>query len=249
MAIAEFRVPHPRPKKLSDPHYDFTEKLLAKLLATPDDQLGRQHYTQLLGPHLPAGTYDESVYFLPGAFQYMLRQDVSDALELITPIIGYISYNQKCLQEDGILEGALDCVRELFAYWTSRFQVIRLARQPSQEQRRTIKYFYYVENQAEIVFTTSELVRFSTNAALAEEFVRDLALNSNNPIKAAWFLAYSCSQYDPYHPPLYPPITRLINDEEYLLNAAIVVEEHVVPKERFPEYWHDVLIKLGMANW
>jgi hypothetical protein len=248
MAIAEFRVPHPRPKKLSDPHYDFTWKLLAELLATPDDQLEMRHYRNLLGPHLPAGTYDESVYFLPGAFQYMLRQDVSGALDLITPIIGFIAYNQKYLHEDGLLDSALDCIRELFAYWTSRFQVICLAPQPGQEQRRAIKYSYYVENQAQIVFTTSELVRFSTNAALAEEFVCDLALNSNDPIKAAWFLAYSCSQYDVYHPPLHPAITRVINDEEHLLKAAIVVEEHVVPKERFPMYWRDVFIKLGMAN-
>jgi hypothetical protein len=244
--IANFQVKHKRPDKLSDPHYDFTPDLLEEILATPDSQLEFHHYANLLGPYLPAGTYKESVYFLPGAFRYLLAHD-NNQLDLITPIIGFISKNHKNLSGDGILEVARDCIRECLAYWTSEFQVIHYDQIACREKGWGIKYFDYVKYCEVIVMATAELVRFESETDLAEEFVRDLAFNTDNPLKAAWFLQYSRSQNDVYHPPLYEPITRLINDEELLLKAAVVIEQQVVPNEQSPTYWQDTFKTLGFA--
>jgi hypothetical protein len=86
MNLIPFAVPHPRPRRLSDPFGDFCDESLARLLDTPDDQLRWNHFKQLLGPFLPAGNYEEIVYFLPFAFNCLLEDDESE-LELVTPIV------------------------------------------------------------------------------------------------------------------------------------------------------------------
>ena len=72
MSVTGFKVKYRRPEKLSDPHGDFTRDLLQAILDTPDSQMGVHQYINLLGPHLPAGTYKESIYFLPQALRYLL---------------------------------------------------------------------------------------------------------------------------------------------------------------------------------
>lgn len=216
-------------------------------MATPDEQFERRHFTQLLGPHLPAGTYDESIYFLPGAFRYLLTHD-ADALDLITPIIGFISQNKKHLIEDGLWDTVRDCIRECLAYWTSKFQVIHYDKQACRAKGWGISYADLVKNSEFITMAVSDLVQFGTNADLAEEFIRDLALAISNPVKSAWFLELSCSQYRPaYYLPDYGTILDLINDAELLLKAAVLVEEQVIPDEPSPTYWNDTFEMLGLA--
>jgi hypothetical protein len=246
VSIASFRVKQRRPDKLSDPHYDFSSEHLKELLATPDHQFEWHHYANLLGPHLPAGTYQESVYFLPGAFRYLLAHDLG-ALDVVTPIIGFVSQNHHGLDKDGILESARDCIRECLAHWTREFQVIHFDEKACRQKGWGLTYFDYVKNQELIGLATTDLVRFEHDADLAAEFVQNLAANIENPLKAAWFLEYSRSQGDVYFPPLYEPITRLINDEDLLLKAAVVVEQQVAPHEPSPTYWRDTFKTLGFS--
>lgn len=73
----------PRPNKLSDPYHDFVEEHLEELLNTADPEMHWRHYQNLLGPYAPAGTYDEVVYFLPRAFDYMMHgKDVLEEVPL-----------------------------------------------------------------------------------------------------------------------------------------------------------------------
>src|SRR5689334_8336779 len=123
MSIATFRVKYPRPKKLSDPYYDFSPEMLAAILALPDEKLNGVHYLQILGPHLPAGTYEESVYFLPGAFRYLIKDD-DYATTLIDPILGFISKNREQLTKDNILNSARECIREALDFWTRQFVIV-----------------------------------------------------------------------------------------------------------------------------
>jgi hypothetical protein len=248
MAIATFRVKYQRPKTLSDPYHDFTPDYLNKILATPDNAMDFSHYRNLLGPHLPAGTYDESIYFLPGAFRYLLTDEThaTGGLDVVTPIIGFIANNKKYLADDGILDIVRDCIRECLAYWTRQFEVIHYDEKACRKMGWGRKHFDYVKNSEAVCMMTEELVRFEKDADLAEAFVHDLAANSDNPVNAAWFLEYSGSQGAIYPPPAYEPITHIINDEELLLKAALVVEEQVIPKEPSPTYWHDTFMKLGL---
>jgi hypothetical protein len=245
MSISSFRVKCPRPEKLSDPGNDFSPNHLKEILATPDRQMERRHYINLFGPYLPAGTYKESIYFLPGAFHYLLAHD-GDALDLITPILGFISVNKTNLIQDGIFEDVCDCVRECLNYWTRDFRVIHYDKKACREKGWGINYFDHVEMSEVVGLAISDLVEFEKLAIIAVEFVRDLASN-DDPVKAAWFLEYSHSQkYPAYYPPNYEPITRLINDDERLLAAMYLVEQHIVPNEPSPTYWEDTFRRVGL---
>ena len=246
MSVASFKVKYRRPEKLSDPHGDFTRDLLQAILDTPDSQMGVRQYINLFGPHLPAGTYKESIYFLPQAFRYLLLHE-RDAFELVTAIIGFVSINTKFLAEDGILETVRDCMRECFSYWVREFQVIHFDKKACRQKGWGIEYDDAVVNSELIAIGTTDLVRFHYNADLAEEFVRGLAFNTDDPVKAAWFLEYSRSQHAVYHPPVYEPITNLINDDELLLKAMLLVEQQIVPNEPSPTYWRDTFKIIGSA--
>ncbi|HVU14627.1 MAG TPA: hypothetical protein VHD90_25300 [Phototrophicaceae bacterium] len=248
MTISNFRVKRPRPKKLSDPEYDFTPKLLKELLAVPDNQLEIRHYINLLGPYLPAGTYDESVYFLPGAFRYLVvLDDGGQAMSLVHAIIGFISMNQRYLQDDDILETVRDCVRECLEHWTKQFQIVHYDREASQKKGWGIPYFDYVKNTEIVAAAINDLVDFKAHVDLAEEFVKALADNTSDSVKAAWFLEYARTQFDPVRqPPPHKPITRLITDTERLRKAAKLVREHVNLTESSPTYWHDTFRRLHL---
>jgi hypothetical protein len=79
-----------RPKTLSDTFHDNTPAGLRELVAKPDERLGWGDFKDLLGPHLPAGTYDEVVYFLPLAFDHV-RAKNWDALDLCSSLAWFCS--------------------------------------------------------------------------------------------------------------------------------------------------------------
>lgn len=58
----------PRPQSLSDPFGDNSEFALNQVLSRPEEQLDWGDCQCLLGPHLPAETYEELLHFLPRAF-------------------------------------------------------------------------------------------------------------------------------------------------------------------------------------
>jgi hypothetical protein len=42
-------------------------------------------------------------------------------------------------------------------------------------------------------------------------------------------------------------ILDLIKNEDLVLQAALVVEEHLIPNEPSPTYWHDTFETLGLV--
>lgn len=105
-----FYVPYPRPKSLSDPFHDNFCSTLEQLLNTPDENLDSSDFRILLGPYLPPGTYEETCYFSPLAFQYILTHD-DDDLGLITSLVWYCSEYVWRLRADKIVNDARSAIR------------------------------------------------------------------------------------------------------------------------------------------
>jgi hypothetical protein len=80
---------HPRPKRLSDPFHDNTPESLRELLSKSDTDMRWADFACLLGPHLPAGTYEEVAYFLPLAFDYIGANE-KDALTFARRSVGSV---------------------------------------------------------------------------------------------------------------------------------------------------------------
>ncbi len=111
-----------KPRKLSDPYNDFTEEILARLLKLKDDEFGWSEFSHLFGPHLPAGTYDEVMYFLPRAFS-CLKNCEKDALELVAPVFGFCSKNLKNLKRDELDLSVKNEINQCFDFWMRDFRV------------------------------------------------------------------------------------------------------------------------------
>ncbi len=247
MSISTFRVKHPRPRKLSDPYHDFSPDMLEELLAIPDDKLKEHQYLQLLGPILPAGTYEESVYFLPGAFRYLIVQSPDDYLDIIPSVIGFVSKNTKYLEKDRILDEVRACIRECFTHWTSHFIVVH-RRSGNDERNRTPAYGDYVRNSETIQVAIRELVKWEQPSDLAEAFVQELADNTSNPLKAAWYLEYARASRDRLQQPLNNQrLSYLSHNKAQLQKAAQLVRQHLVSTEQSPTYWRDTFRALKLS--
>ena len=116
-------VSYPRPSRLSDPHHDFSDDFTRAILARPDRELRWNDFKNILGPFLPAGTNEESVYFLPLALEYIASHD-DVALDLVTSIVWFVSEFADRLAADGLLVGSRGRIGECFGIWTSRFDVM-----------------------------------------------------------------------------------------------------------------------------
>ena len=247
---SHFRTPlnvaYPRPSRLSDPHHDFSKRLTRAILVKPDSELAWYDFKSILGPYFPAGTYEESVYFLPLALEYIISHDPGE-LELVTPIVWFISEYADRLAADGLLPGARGRVSECFERWTSRFDVIHFDHDACRANGWSLTYLDYVKNVEVVCQGMCDLVRFVRHADLAEDFFRSLADHGSDPVKAAWFLEMSRSRTDVYQPPEHPAIRELLGDENLIRSAASVVQSSLVASERSPTYWRDTFAAVGVA--
>ena len=239
------RLRHKRPKSLSDPFHDHTEEHARKLLSKPDSQLVWSDYQCLLGPFLPAGTYRESVYFLPLAFEHIASHD-DDALDLITSIIWFVSEYADELKQDGILDASRDRIAECFEKWTSQFTVVHFDQSACQQKGWKLAYFDYVKHVEVICEGACDLVRFERHADLASSLFQSLKDNTTDAVRAAWFLELARARNDVYHPPAVSPISAILADREATSRAAELARP-MIANESSPTYWTDTLNALGIA--
>ena len=242
-AAITVKIPYPRPRKLSDPHSDFTPKLLAELLATPDNQLQWNHFQNLLGPFLPAGTYRESVYFLPLAFNYLRRSD--DALEFTTSVTWFVSEYADDLAADGLLDECRTEITSCLLHWMRDFTVLHFDRDACAAKGWGLWYFDYVQRSQDICETLCDLDRFARHADLADAFISQL-VSSDEPVSVGWFFELARGQDDVYHPPTRESFHRHFSDVALLTHKQAIAEEHLAPVTASPTYWNDVFTKLGL---
>jgi hypothetical protein len=242
-------LPYKRPKKFSDPFHDFSEASLEELLATTDKEMSRIHYQQILGPHLPAGTYEESAYFLPQAFDRLLTHD-DDALDLAPSLIWFSSEYAAQLGRDGALAACCERLRACLSQWTADFEVIHFDERGCRKKGWSLQYFDYVRLSESVAEAMCDLVRFAVHADLAMELVVRLAQPSASPVEAAWFLelARQHAADDVYRPPRLPEIKQILEDGDVARRCAEVVTRDLTTFGKFPTYWRDAFNWLGIEH-
>lgn len=248
----------PRPTKLSDPFWDFTEELLEELLNTPDNEMNWRHYQNFLGPHLPAGTYDEVVYFLPRAFDYMVacimkahdfdwenyQPPNNEILEYVPrAIVGFCSHHAEELQSDGILPHVREAIRECLRLWITKFEVVH---RPLPESG--VRYFDYVIQSEDVNDFVENLIEFKRHGDLVVEFLEELANHEGNTTRAAWFLEIARSRRSDTvytYTQHYAPAASLMFNRELIESAASMVRNMPTPS---PTYWPDTFKTLDTGN-
>ena len=217
---------------------------MTSILNTADEDMKWHHYSDLMGI-VAAGTYEESLYFLPRAFSYVMTHH-DEALNTITALVWFTSRHHVKLKAHGLVEAVRDAFRQCFGYWTADFRVEHFDKEACEEKGWVLYHFDHVHNAEVVGEATGDLVEYETHADLAVDFYRGLACNDGDPIKAAWFLECVRSQSDAYAPPKYEPITQLLSDGEAIRRSAAIVLERLVPSEASPTYWTDTFNALGL---
>ena len=121
---------HPRPKQLSDPYQRYGDELKQSILRKNGRDLNASELTALFGGSLPAGTYDESVYYLPDVTRYLAAHYWESVLaddeafeELFKRFLMWTVFFYDELAKDGIRDDLNLFLSDLFALVTERFEV------------------------------------------------------------------------------------------------------------------------------
>lgn len=236
---------HPRPKSLSDPYDDNTPQRLREILRKSDADLAWADFKTLLGPHLPAGTYEEVAYFLPLAFEF-IRTHKADALDLCSTLVGFCAQNHAELESDGARDAARSRLLGLLREWTSRFQITHFDKFMCERKGWKLQYFDHVEMSETVCETLSDLVQFSQDADLAETLVSEVIAFGDDTTKAAWLLELVRARDDVYHPPVIARLEQAANELPLLRDAYRVVQGNDQIRENSRTYWRDTVSKLGI---
>lgn len=217
-----FQVPYRRPNKLSDPYKDFSECRLKELVGIPVNDLKWSDYSNLFGPHCPAGTFKEVIYYLPYGFTF-LKLDHKKAFQIIDAIFGFCSENKESLEKHGLLETVCFQIRDCLNSWSKDFKAVGYDKNNKHSKGWSL-YDHHdgVYNSDLICESICILIEFKTLKDIALSFVESLAYHNNDPTKAAWFLLINRDyQYDKYTRRRLrnDPIEKLLTDKDLLLSA------------------------------
>ena len=121
---------YPKPKQLSDPYQRYGDELKKSILRRNGSDLNVGELTALFGGSLPAGTYDESVYYLPDVTRYLAAHywesvlaDDEEFGELFRKFLMWTVFFYDELAKDDIWNDLNRFLSDLFALATSRFEV------------------------------------------------------------------------------------------------------------------------------
>lgn len=232
-----------KPTKLSDPYDDFSPSLLKKLLEVEEEKFAWNAFSNLLGPHLPAGTYEEVIYFLPRAFEF-LKQHEEDALDLVTPVFGFCSKNTENLVADGFLPAVVDEIRNCFEYWVKDFRIEHYDKDMCEAKGWKHDYQDLVWNSQHICEGLSDLENFQTLAKVAVEFMNSLAYHRDDMTRASWFLELSRARDDVVPPSDLIEVQQLLANRDLLNDAYAIVWADA--RDYKLTYWRDTFKKLAL---
>ncbi len=257
MLTKRLQIPYRRPISLSDPYQDWPNGWLRDLLKTPDEEMDWNQFREIFQVGLPAGVYEEVVYFLPFALGYALRHP-SDALEYLAGVVSWVSENDSALTRDNLREPVRNCFRHLIGGWTETFKVIHFDEQTCRSKGFGVKFYDYVENSDSVVQMIEDLLRFEKQQDLADEFVAGLAGQEDTGLQSAWLLelAHELRQRYVYWPGRiqgenvtrlpFPTLDKLILDMDLLQSHLNRIRNTLVAEEPSPTYWRTLCAEIGI---
>ena len=111
-AIQNICSKYPRPVRFSDPGGDFSDEELENLIRKSDNDLTETDLMCIFQGALPAGEYQEVMYFLPIALRHIAENKESDTAN---ELLRWMSYYREELQADNCYDDLLNFFETLFA--------------------------------------------------------------------------------------------------------------------------------------
>ncbi len=244
--IGLFKTPYNRPLKLSDPHHDFTDEILNKVINTFDEEMGWWEFSILFQVGLPAGTYQECCYFLPFAFRY-IALNPDESLGCLSEIIWFISDNADNLAKDNILEQCIEAMKKCYAKWTSEFIVVHYNKKACEEKQWCLEHDDIVENSQIIIESLDDLAYYKSLETIAFDFIEEIC-TSTVSLKSAWYLELG-SFNNRYSIIRSKKLKEMLSARNYLMECARKVKESsFIKTTTSPTYWNDLFERLNIKD-
>lgn len=238
---------HRRPHVLSDPFHDNIPAGLRDLLSKADSELSWGDFRILLGPHVPAGTYEEVVYFLPLAIDHM-RACRRDALDLSSSVVWFTSKYQDYLAHDKASDMVRAELLSLLREWTSRFRVSHFDRSGCLEKGWVkLQYLDLVEDSETVCQMLCDLTEYAAHAVVADRLILELVDFGDDSVKAAWLLELIRAREDVYRPAPSQRLDLASADHALLSSAKKLVQADSEISGHSPTYWPDTYSRIGLA--
>jgi len=250
-----FRTRYGRPARFSDPGRDFSASRLKQILQAPDATLSWSEFRDIFRVGIPAGTYEETVYFLPIALHEM-RLKPRDGLEYMSGVCSFVADSVQRLEADSLLRPTMEAITDVFRAWTSRFVVTHYDAEACRKKGWTIDHQDIVENSQEVSELIADLWRYPAFPDLGDRLIEDLARPQGDEAKSAWFLEYArAALHDfatwPNDLNMVPTktsrvIPRLVQDRKLLQEHYDRILPSIAAATQSPTYWQELGSALGL---
>lgn len=229
-----FNIPYPRPKKLSDPECDFSQEELVRIINTPDEKIKLDELLCIFQSYLPAGTYEESVYFLPIAMQYLFDQK-EDNESLLRNLMIWCSTYKKELEKDMLYEQFLLSLKKIFFSITQSFCIGKDG---------------YPLNGDFVCVLVAYTNEFSSYTSFGNKLLSDRFEKINTYVDAAWVLVlFEYLTYITCHSPYYSKdFIKWFNKKQTIFFARKLIfkecSRNQSPKQIL--FWGHILTQCGL---
>lgn len=216
---------YPRPEKFSDPGGDFSEEELSELIRKQDSDLTEGDLMCIFQGALPAGEYQEVMYFLPIALEHVAGNQENDTLD---NLLRWISYNQNALQADNCYDDLLIFFELLFVQWTSFFD---------------LKGDYPVN--CSVVLTLIEELNEPAFNLYGDTLLQKNLGEAATYEKAAW-LIYLLESHLWGWKKISPYLSRVAADKNLLKKAYDLIVSEVMEDEKLLLFWDGIFNRVGI---
>jgi hypothetical protein len=230
-------------------------------VATPDAELGWSDFKALFAISSCTATYDERLYFLPLALDY-LRLNPREGTEYTSDLLYFLSSHAQELRRDELLEEALRAIRSCVDAWTESFSVVHFDLDACRAKGWRLDHDDYVRNADAVKDIVDGLLRYKTHVLLAEELVVQWTAPGRSATAAAWLLEFAREERRTYrYYSKNPAPARLdmvptksnarihaaVTDQDALQIALTEVASTIVPMTESPTYWPDLISQLELT--
>ena len=258
MAPIHFDSSRPKPRRLEGRNCCVSKETLAGILNKKDEELDWSDYRDLFNLCDGPTVYEDRVYFLPFAFEY-LRTNSRDGFEYLSNVIWFVSEKEPQLSRDGLTVSCRKAVTTCFQQWTSRFTVVHYDTAACRAKQWVIDHSDIVENGQFAAELLGDLLRFQTHGDLAVELSSSLIAPGHTDTQAAWFLELGRSPWGFAGPSdlgsfrsqaigAGQVIPDLFTNRDLLQREYDRLRETLVRTEPSPTYWPDLREALELKD-
>lgn len=234
-------IPFSKPGSLSDPggDWELMEDKLNNIISKSEAELDWQDFHCLFQVGLPAGTYEESVYFLPHAFDY-LAKDKDGSFEFMSDLFWFISENITRMEADSFAGEVKKALSDLLNVWVDNFNVEHFDKAACVARGWSVESFNMLSKIEHVAGWIEDLVRFKALAQWAYEQIAPWCLQTVRFEDSAWCLALSKQQRLNL---LIAPgdFWNLLQDEERIIEHYELVMNNPKMKAVDRSYWDSLL--------